>query len=68
MFTAPYWCVCTTCPGRLNVGNDELDEMMKEASGPINFTIFLTMFGEKLKGSTIRLENILMGTKTSKQY
>lgn len=38
------------CAGRLNVGNDELDEMMKEASGPINFTIFLAMFGEKLKG------------------
>ncbi|TRY99739.1 hypothetical protein DNTS_033607 [Danionella cerebrum] len=36
--------------GRLNVGNDELDEMLKEASGPINFTIFLSMFGEKLKG------------------
>lgn len=38
------------CAGRLNVSNDELDEMMKEASGPINFTIFLAMFGEKLKG------------------
>ncbi|KAK0148757.1 Myosin regulatory light chain 2B, cardiac muscle isoform [Merluccius polli] len=37
--------------GRLNVGNDELDEMMKEAPGPINFTIFLAMFGEKLKGT-----------------
>ncbi|XP_028840419.1 myosin regulatory light chain 10 [Denticeps clupeoides] len=37
--------------GRLNVGNDELDEMLKEASGPINFTVFLTMFGEKLKGT-----------------
>ncbi|GAA6110078.1 myosin regulatory light chain 10 isoform X1, partial [Tachysurus ichikawai] len=35
--------------GRLNVGNDELDEMLKEAPGPINFTIFLSMFGEKLK-------------------
>jgi Ca2+-binding EF-hand superfamily protein len=32
------------------VGNEELDEMMKEAPGPINFTIFLAMFGEKLKG------------------
>lgn len=30
--------------------NEELDAMMKEASGPINFTVFLTMFGEKLKG------------------
>ncbi|CAJ0952791.1 unnamed protein product [Ranitomeya imitator] len=35
--------------GRLNVKNEELDEMVKEASGPINFTVFLTMFGEKLK-------------------
>ena len=36
--------------GRLNVKNEELDAMMKEASGPINFTVFLNMFGEKLKG------------------
>lgn len=41
---------CVRLAGRLNVGNDELDEMLKEASGPINFTVFLTMFGEKLKG------------------
>lgn len=40
------------CAGRLNVSNEELDEMMKEASGPINFTIFLAMFGEKLKGQS----------------
>lgn len=38
------------CIGRLNVKNEELDAMIKEASGPINFTVFLTMFGEKLKG------------------
>ncbi|XP_044060050.1 myosin regulatory light chain 2B, cardiac muscle isoform-like isoform X3 [Siniperca chuatsi] len=31
--------------GRLYVGNDELDEMMKERSG-LNFTLFLNMFGE----------------------
>uniref|UniRef100_A0A6I8PSA8 Myosin light chain, phosphorylatable, fast skeletal muscle n=1 Tax=Xenopus tropicalis TaxID=8364 RepID=A0A6I8PSA8_XENTR len=37
--------------GRLNVKNEELEEMVKEASGPINFTVFLTMFGEKLKGA-----------------
>lgn len=36
--------------GQLNVKNEELDAMIKEASGPINFTVFLTMFGEKLKG------------------
>ncbi|XP_053557680.1 myosin regulatory light chain 2, ventricular/cardiac muscle isoform isoform X1 [Bombina bombina] len=37
--------------GRLNVKNEELDEMLQEAPGPINFTVFLTMFGEKLKGA-----------------
>lgn len=36
--------------GRLNVKNEELEDMVKEAPGPINFTVFLTMFGEKLKG------------------
>ncbi|XP_044129441.1 myosin regulatory light chain 10 [Bufo gargarizans] len=37
--------------GRINVKSEELDDMVKEAPGPINFTIFLTMFGEKLKGT-----------------
>uniref|UniRef100_A0AAY3ZWN4 EF-hand domain-containing protein n=1 Tax=Denticeps clupeoides TaxID=299321 RepID=A0AAY3ZWN4_9TELE len=37
--------------GRLNVKQEEIDDMLKEASGPINFTVFLTMFGEKLKGA-----------------
>lgn len=37
-------------PGRVNVKNEEIDDMIKEAPGPINFTVFLTMFGEKLKG------------------
>ncbi|XP_062470926.1 myosin regulatory light chain 10 isoform X1 [Pezoporus occidentalis] len=37
--------------GRLNVKNEELEAMVKEAPGPINFTVFLTMFGEKLKGT-----------------
>ncbi|XP_069744299.1 myosin regulatory light chain 2B, cardiac muscle isoform-like [Narcine bancroftii] len=37
--------------GRLNVKNEELDEMLNQAPGPINFTVFLTMFGEKLKGA-----------------
>lgn len=27
------------------------DEMVSEASGPINFTMFLTLFGEKLNGT-----------------
>ncbi|CAM5104814.1 myosin regulatory light chain 10 isoform X1 [Chelonia mydas] len=37
--------------GRLNVKNEELEAMVQEAPGAINFTIFLTMFGEKLKGT-----------------
>ncbi|XP_051760455.1 myosin, light chain 2b, regulatory, cardiac, slow isoform X1 [Ctenopharyngodon idella] len=37
--------------GRLNVKQEELEQMLKEAPGPINFTVFLTMFGEKLKGA-----------------
>lgn len=28
-----------------------LESMMKEAPGPINFTMFLTLFGEKLNGT-----------------
>ena len=39
----------------LAVGKDPtdqyLDKMMMEAPGPINFTMFLTMFGEKLNGT-----------------
>ncbi|MBN3297579.1 myosin regulatory light chain 11 [Amia ocellicauda] len=37
--------------GCLNIRNEELDAMLKECNGPINFTSFLTMFGEKLKGA-----------------
>ncbi len=43
----PLFCLVT---GRVNVKQEEIDDMLKEASGPINFTVFLTMFGEKLKG------------------
>lgn len=42
-----------TLVGRLNVKQEEIDEMLKEAPGPINFTVFLTMFGEKLKGKDL---------------
>ncbi|GCB76644.1 hypothetical protein scyTo_0016590 [Scyliorhinus torazame] len=31
--------------------SEELDVMLSEAPGAINFTVFLTMFGEKLKGA-----------------
>lgn len=36
--------------GKTNIKDDELDAMLKEASGPINFTMFLNMFGAKLTG------------------
>merc|ERR1712165_519136 len=34
-----------------NPTEDELEAMIKMAPGPINFTMFLTMFGEKLNGT-----------------
>ncbi|CAG5896540.1 unnamed protein product [Menidia menidia] len=34
-----------------NPTEDYLETMMNEAPGPINFTMFLTMFGEKLNGT-----------------
>jgi len=34
-----------------NPTDQYLDGMMAEAPGPINFTMFLTMFGEKLNGT-----------------
>ncbi|XP_028457264.1 myosin light chain 5 [Perca flavescens] len=37
--------------GKLNVKDSELEDMLKEASGPINFTMFLGLFGEKLHGT-----------------
>jgi len=38
------------CTGK-NPEDKYLDGMMNEAPGPINFTMFLTMFGEKLNGT-----------------
>ncbi|XP_063048404.1 myosin regulatory light chain 2, skeletal muscle [Engraulis encrasicolus] len=37
--------------GNLNLKESEIDQCITEAPGPINFTVFLTMFGEKLRGS-----------------
>ncbi|XP_042365654.1 myosin light chain 5-like [Plectropomus leopardus] len=37
--------------GKLNVKDVELEDMLKEATGPINFTMFLNLFGEKLHGT-----------------
>lgn len=45
-------CVCYCVPGKLNIQDEELDEMLNEGKGPINFTVFLTLFGEKLNGES----------------
>ena len=45
-----YVDLCFCVPGKLNVKDEELDEMLNEGKGPINFTVFLTLFGEKLNG------------------
>jgi myosin regulatory light chain 12 len=34
-----------------NPTDDYLEGMMNEAPGPINFTMFLTLFGERLQGT-----------------
>ncbi|KAJ1091663.1 hypothetical protein NDU88_004780 [Pleurodeles waltl] len=37
--------------GKVNFKDEELEDMLKEGKGPINFTVFLTLFGEKLSGA-----------------
>uniref|UniRef100_UPI00358E5FF5 myosin light chain 5-like isoform X2 n=1 Tax=Myxine glutinosa TaxID=7769 RepID=UPI00358E5FF5 len=37
--------------GKLNVSDEELKGMLSEASGPVSFTTFLTLFGNKLNGT-----------------
>lgn len=39
------------CPTGKNPSDEYLEGMMNEAPGPINFTMFLTMFGERLNGT-----------------
>ncbi|XP_029566493.1 myosin light chain 5-like [Salmo trutta] len=46
--------------GKLNAKNYELEDMLKEASSPINFTMFLNLFGEKLHGTDP--EDIILNT------
>lgn len=54
--------------GQLNVKNEELEAMVKEASGPINFTVFLTMFGEKLKGELFQSSDLVILLITNNFY
>uniref|UniRef100_A0A8C4QFK5 Myosin, light chain 7, regulatory n=1 Tax=Eptatretus burgeri TaxID=7764 RepID=A0A8C4QFK5_EPTBU len=37
--------------GKLNVNDEELKGMLSEASGPVSFTTFLSLFGNKLNGT-----------------
>lgn len=37
------------------MSDEELESMLAEGKGPINFTVFLTLFGEKLNGMTAEL-------------
>lgn len=37
------------------MSDEELESMLAEGKGPINFTVFLTLFGEKLNGMTAKL-------------
>jgi len=39
--------------------DSQLEAMLKEAPGPINFTVFLTLFGERLTGTDP--ENTILG-------
>lgn len=48
------WSPCGRVSGKLNVKDKELEDMLKEATGPINFTMFLNLFGEKLHGENIK--------------
>ena len=45
---------CIVFPLCVRVGQEPsdkvVDQMMSEAPGPLNFTMFLTLFGEKLNG------------------
>jgi len=33
--------------------DSQIDAMIKEAPGPLNFTTFLTLFGERLTGTAV---------------
>lgn len=40
--------------------DSQIDNMLKEAPGPINFTVFLTLFGERLTGQLTRSWTLLL--------
>ncbi|CAM9801259.1 unnamed protein product [Bubo scandiacus] len=42
---------CVSPPRENNREREELEEMLEEGKRPMNFTLFLTLFGEKLNGT-----------------
>lgn len=36
-----------------DVEDEDLESMLAEAPGPINFTMFLTIFGERISGMSL---------------
>lgn len=59
------FCVCA---GKVNVSDEELESMLAEGKGPINFTVFLTLFGEKLNGMTAKLSRSFKALLNNKIY
>ena len=51
MFSDKFVC----CATGQEPDDKTVDGMMSEAPGPLNFTMFLTLFGEKLNGYLITL-------------
>ena len=53
LFPEVFSCAChvslALISGR-DPSQETLQEMVRESPGPLNFTMFLTLFGDKLKG------------------
>lgn len=56
---APVWfnpLLCTLCLTGRDPEQKTLEAMVKESPGPLNFTMFLSLFGDKLKGKIISIK------------
>lgn len=49
--------------GRL-IKDDDLKQMLSEAPGPINFTMFLSIFGDRIAGEYIKISTLLLPVYT----
>ena len=54
----PCYYTCT-CVGQ-EPDDKTVDAMMSEAPGPLNFTMFLTLFGEKLNGLYLTSRDVII--------